>query len=48
MSYKRFDTEDIVISAESVTAPVWTGDIVTLDSFYTSSTQIGGVSGDYY
>ena len=48
MSYKRFDPEDIVISAESVTAPVWTGDIVTLDAFYTSSTQIGGVSGDYY
>lgn len=48
MSYKRFDAEDIVISAESVTAPVWTGDIVTLDTFYTSSTQIGGVSGDYY
>ena len=48
MSYKRFDQEDIVISAESVTAPVWTGDIVTLDRFYTSSTQIGGVSGDYY
>ena len=48
MSYKRFDAEDIVISAESVTAPVWTGDIVTLDTFFTSSTQIGGVSGDYY
>lgn len=48
MSYKRFDSEDVVISAESVTAPVWTGDIVTLDSFFTSSTQIGGVSGDYY
>ena len=48
MSYKRFDAEDIVISAESVTAPVWTGDIVTLDGFFTSSTQIGGVSGDYY
>jgi len=48
MSYKRFDTEDIVISAESVTAPVWTGDVVTLDTFFTSSTQIGGTSGDYY
>tara|TARA_B110000858_G_scaffold17273_1_gene17409 strand:+ start:17865 stop:18893 length:1029 start_codon:yes stop_codon:yes gene_type:complete len=48
MSYKRFDQEDIVISAESVTAPVWTGDTVTLNGFFTSSTQIGGVSGDYY
>jgi len=48
MSYKRFDPQDVVISAESVTAPVWTGDLVTLNSFFTSSTQIGGVSGDYY
>jgi len=48
MSYKRFDTEDVVVSAESVTAPVWSGDATTLTSFFTSSTQIGGTSADYY
>jgi hypothetical protein len=48
MSYKRFDAEDVVVSAESVTAPLWTGDITTLTTFYTSSTQIGGTSADYY
>ena len=48
MSYKRFDTEDVVVSAESVTTPVWTGDVTTLNTFYTSSTQLGGTSADYY
>lgn len=48
MSYKRFDLEDVVVSAESVTAPVWSNDVVTLTSFFTSSTQIGGTSADYY
>jgi len=48
MSYKRFDNEDVVVSAESVTAPVWSGDATTLTSFFTSSTQIGGTSADYY
>lgn len=48
MSFKRFDAEDVVVSAESVTTPLWTGDINTLTSFYTSSTQVGGTSADYY
>lgn len=48
MSYKRFDQEDVVVSAESVTAPVWSGDSTTLTTFFTSSTQIGGTSADYY
>ena len=48
MSFKRLDPEDISISAESVTAPVWTGNVTTLTSFYTSSTQANGSSGDFY
>lgn len=48
MSFKRLDQEDIVISADSVTAPAWTGNVVSLTSFYTSSDQKLGVSGDYY
>lgn len=48
MSYKRFDQEDVVVSAESITSPIWTGDLTTLSTFFTSSTQIGGTTGDYY
>ena len=48
MSFKRFDQDDIVISAESITSPIWSGDKTTLSSFFTSSTQTGGASGDYY
>lgn len=48
MSYKRFDEQDVVVSAESITSPVWTGDKTTLTTFFTSSTQTGGTTGDYY
>lgn len=41
MSFKRLDTEDITISAESVVAPAWTGQLTTLSTgnFVTSSAQ---------
>ena len=39
MSFKRFETDDIAISAESITAPVWSTGAPTLSTFYTSSTQ---------
>jgi hypothetical protein len=48
MSFKRFDQEDVVVSAESISTPVWSGNKTTLNGFYTSSTQVGGASGDYY
>lgn len=48
MSFKRFDLEDVVVSAESVTSPIWSGDQTTLSTFFTSSTQVGGTSADYY
>jgi len=48
MSYKRLDPEDVLISAESVTAPAWIGNTVQLTSFFTSSTQENASSGDYY
>ena len=48
MSFKRFDQEDIVVSAESVTAPLWTNNVINLTAFYTSSTQVSSTSGDYY
>lgn len=48
MSYKRLDSEDITISAESVVAPVWTGDIVNLETTFTSSTQVASNTGNYF
>jgi len=39
MSFKRFETDDIAISAESITAPVWSTGAPTLSTFYTSSAQ---------
>lgn len=48
MSFKRFDPQDIVISAESVTAPVWSNSVIDLNTFFTSSAQVAGASGAYY
>ena len=49
MGFKRLDPEDFLLSAESVTQTVWTGNSPTISSFYTSSTQANtSVSGDYY
>jgi len=48
MSYRRFDNDDIVVSADSITSPAWSNNQVTLSSFYTSSTQTAADSGKYY
>jgi len=48
MSFKRLEGDDIVISTDSVTDPAWSNNVVTLNSFFTSSDQIAGTSGDYY
>ncbi len=48
MSFKRLDTEDLVISAEPITAPVWTGFIPTLTAFFTSSAQENSTPGAFY
>lgn len=47
MSFKRFDTQDIAISAESVVAPAWTNQVTTLVNVYTGS-QVASTSGNYY
>ena len=39
MSFKRFDAEDLTISAEAITAPVWSTGAPTLSTFETSSVQ---------
>ena len=48
MSFKRFDTEDLVVSSEAVASTVWSNSSPTLSTFYTSSAQEATVSGDYY
>ena len=47
MSYRRFDQDDIVVSADSITSPAWSNSSVQLTSFHTSS-QTTADSGKYY
>jgi hypothetical protein len=48
MSFKRLETDDFVISADSITAGIWTGNAPTLTQFFTSSVQAAGSTGTYY
>ena len=48
MSFKRLEADDFVVSADSISGTLWSGGTPTLTSFYTSSTQEAGSSGDYY
>lgn len=50
MAYKRFDPEDVVLSTDVVSTPVWTGNVSTLNKadLFTSSLQQNGLSGLYY
>ena len=48
MSFKRLESEDIVISADSITAPAWSNNSTTLTEFHKDGTQISRTSGDYY
>jgi hypothetical protein len=47
--YKKFGAIDKVTNrTEIVTSGIWSGDTGSLNSFYTSSAQVSGVSGKYY
>ena len=48
MSFKRFDTEDFIVSSDSITSTLWSTDSPTLTEFYTSSVQAAGSSGNFY
>tara|TARA_R100001509_G_scaffold163600_1_gene138557 strand:- start:6 stop:1019 length:1014 start_codon:yes stop_codon:yes gene_type:complete len=48
MSFKQFETEDVIVSADSISSTVWSTDTYELTTFFTSSTQEAGASGDYY
>jgi len=48
MSFKRLDPQDFVVSADSITSTLWSDSQPTLTTFFTSSDQKAGSSGDYY
>jgi len=49
MSFKRLETDDFVVSADSITAGLWTdSQTPTITTFFTSSTQANDASGNYY
>ena len=48
MSFKAFETDDFVVSADSITAGLWTGNAPELTAFFTSSTQVASSNGAYY
>ena len=48
MAFKRFDPEDFLVSSDSITSTLWSTGNPTLTSFYTSSVQAAGSSGNYY
>lgn len=48
MSFKAFEPDDFLISANSITAGAWASNSPTLTSFFTSSVQASSTSGNYY
>jgi hypothetical protein len=48
MSFKRLDPEDFILSADSITAPLWSTNTPLLTTFFTSSIQENSTSGLYY
>ena len=49
MSFKRLEADDFVVSADSITAGLFTDSkIPQITTFYTSSNQFNSTSGDYY
>lgn len=48
MSFVQFQEDDSVVGAENIVSPMWTGNVTTLSSFFTSSAQSTGNSGKFY
>jgi len=48
MSFTQFNPEDSVVSADATISPMWSGDLTTLNVFYTSSTQENSSTGNFY
>ena len=48
MSFSRLAPEDFLVSSEAISSPLWTNGSPNLSTFFTSSTQSNGSSGNYY
>ena len=48
MSFVRLTPDDFVVSSDAISAVCWTTGSPALTSFYTSSAQSAGSSGNYY
>ena len=47
MAFKRLDPEDFIVSVDTISSPLWSGNSNNLTTFYSSSAQ-KIASGDYY
>ena len=48
MSFTRLEADDFVVSSDAISSTCWTTGNPTLSTFFTSSTQANGSSGNYY
>ena len=48
MSFKKLDSEDFLVSADSIVTPAWSNYSASLVAFNKSATQEGSISGLYY
>ena len=48
MSFKRLETDDFVISNDSITSTLWSDNVPTLTTFFTNSIQEASSAGTYY
>ena len=48
MSFKRLETDDFVISNDSITSTLWSDDVPSLTTFYSNSIQEASSAGTYY
>ena len=48
MAFKRLDPEDFIVSIDTISSPLWSGNSNTLTTFHSSSAQKLNNSGEYY
>ena len=48
MSFTQFATDDSVISSDAIISPMWSGNLTTLSTYSTSSTQESSTPGTFY
>ena len=48
MSFKRLEADDFLVSSNAISSVCWTTGSPSLTSFFTSSAQANGSSGNYY